>query len=116
VSRAPIEKLNAFSERMGWDTVPWYSSYGSDFNVDFGVTFPQGEMFGLSSLLADEGRIFRSYFTGARGVDRLRMDFNLLDITPLGRQETWEDSPAGWPQTEPYQWWRLHDDYETSRV
>jgi predicted dithiol-disulfide oxidoreductase (DUF899 family) len=41
------------------------------------------------------------------------MDFNLLDLTAFGRQETWEDSPAGWPQTEPYQWWRLHDDYDT---
>jgi predicted dithiol-disulfide oxidoreductase (DUF899 family) len=116
VSRAPIEKLNAFQERMGWDKAPWYSSHGSDFNVDFGVTFPQGEMFGLSALLMDENRIFRSYFTSARGSDRLRMDFNLLDMTPLGRQETWEDSPAGWPQTEPYQWWRLHDKYENQKT
>jgi predicted dithiol-disulfide oxidoreductase (DUF899 family) len=116
VSRAPIEKLNAFRDRMGWTEAPWYSSHGSDFNVDFGVTFPQGEMFGISVLLRDEGRVFRSYFTNARGVDRLRMDFNLLDLTPLGRQETWEDSPEGWPQSAPYAWWRLHDEYETARV
>jgi predicted dithiol-disulfide oxidoreductase (DUF899 family) len=116
VSRAPIGKLNAFRDRMGWDDAPWYSSYGSDFNVDFGVTHPMGEIFGLSVLLRDSGRVFRSYFTDARGVDRLRMDFNLLDLTPLGRQETWEDSPEGRPQSAPYVWWRLHDEYETARV
>jgi hypothetical protein len=48
----------------------------------------------------------------ALGRYRLRFDFNLLDLTPLGRQETWEDSPKGWPQTPPYQWWRLHDEFD----
>jgi predicted dithiol-disulfide oxidoreductase (DUF899 family) len=110
VSRAPREEIVPFQRRMGW-SVPWYSSYGSDFNHDLGLT--TDEDFGLSVFLRDEdNRVFRSYFTTARGVDRLRMDFNLLDLTPLGRQETWEDSPAGWPQTPPYQWWRLHDEYD----
>jgi predicted dithiol-disulfide oxidoreductase (DUF899 family) len=45
-------------------------------------------------------------------VDRLRLDFNLLDLTPYGRQEAWEDSPAGWPQTPTMNWLRLHDEYE----
>jgi predicted dithiol-disulfide oxidoreductase (DUF899 family) len=49
--------------------------------------------------------------TSARGVDRLRIDFNLLDLTPLGRQEEWEDSPAGWPRTPAYLWWQKHDEY-----
>jgi predicted dithiol-disulfide oxidoreductase (DUF899 family) len=97
---------------------------GSDFNVDFGLT-TEGlsgalrgasgdgdERFGLSVFLRDGDDVFRTYFTSARGVDRLRLDFNLLDLTPLGRQETWEDSPEGWPQTPPYEWWRLHDEYE----
>src|SRR5205823_13700142 len=70
------------------------------------------ERFGLSVFLRDGDDVFRTYFTSARGVDRLRADFNLLDLTPLGRQETWEDSPEGWPQTPPYAWWRLHDEYE----
>ena len=110
VSRAPQAELQPFKERMGW-TVPWFSSFGSDFNRDFGVTTDRGEGFGLSVLLRDGDSVFRTYFTSARGVDRLRIDFNLLDLTPLGRQEEWEDSPAGRPQTPPYQWWRLNDEY-----
>lgn len=111
VSRAPRAKIEPFKERMGW-TVPWYSSFGSDFNDDFGVTTDGGETFGLSVFLHGVDRIFQTYFTDGRGVDRLRADFNLLDLTPYGRQETWEESPDGWPQTPPYQWWRLHDEYE----
>jgi predicted dithiol-disulfide oxidoreductase (DUF899 family) len=110
VSRAPRAEIAAFQHRMGW-TVPWYSSFGSDFNRDFGTTTDDGESFGLSVFLRDADEIYRTYFTSARGVDRLRIDFNLLDLTPLGRQEEWEDSPPGWPQTPPYAWWRKHDEY-----
>jgi predicted dithiol-disulfide oxidoreductase (DUF899 family) len=111
-SRAPVAELQAFERRMGW-TVPWYSTYGSDFNHDFGLTTADGrETFGLSVFLRDGDEVFRTYHTNGRGVDRLRLDFNLLDLTPFGRQEQWEDSPAGWPQTPPYGWWRLHDEYE----
>jgi predicted dithiol-disulfide oxidoreductase (DUF899 family) len=111
VSRAPQAEIRAFQQRMGW-AVPWYSSFRSDFNDDFGTTTDEGESFGLSVFLRDGDRVYRTYFTAARGVDRLRIDFNLLDLTPLGRQEDWEDSPAGWPQTPPYAWWRKHDEYE----
>lgn len=83
---------------MGW-TVPWYSCYGTSFNDDLGV-----EYFGISVLLRDGDEVFRSYFTTARGVDRLRLDMNLLDLTPYGRQEEWEDSPAGWPQDPTMSW------------
>jgi predicted dithiol-disulfide oxidoreductase (DUF899 family) len=114
VSRAPQAEIQAFQRRMGW-TVPWYSSFGSDFNRDFGLSTGQGETFGLSVFLRDGDRVYRTYFTDSRGVDRLRMDFNLLDLTPYGRQEEWEDSPEGWPQTPPYAWWRLHDEYELAR-
>jgi predicted dithiol-disulfide oxidoreductase (DUF899 family) len=96
---------------MGW-TVPWFSSYGSAFNRDFGVTTDDGESFGLSVLLRDRETVYRTYFTTDRGADRLRLDFNLLDLTPFGRQEEWEDSPQGWPQTPPYGWWRKHDEYD----
>jgi predicted dithiol-disulfide oxidoreductase (DUF899 family) len=109
-SRAPLAEIETVRQRMGW-TVPWFSSYGSTFNEDFGVTRDGSESFGLSVLLRDGDSVFRTYFTSARGVDRLRFDFNVLDLTPLGRQEDWEDSPAGWAQTPPYTWWRLHDDY-----
>jgi predicted dithiol-disulfide oxidoreductase (DUF899 family) len=111
VSRAPLAQIQQLRERMGW-TLPWYSSNGSDFNFDFGVSVGDDERFGLSVFLRDGDDVFRTYFTSARGVDRLRPDFNLLDLTALGRQETWEDSPDGWPQTPPYQWWRLHDEYD----
>jgi hypothetical protein len=54
---------------------------------------------------------FRSYFTAGRGVEALGSVWTFLDLTPLGRQETWEHSPPGWPQTRPYLWWRRHDEY-----
>jgi predicted dithiol-disulfide oxidoreductase (DUF899 family) len=110
VSRAPQAEIEAVKGRMGW-SLPWFSSFASDFNYDFGVTREAGETFGLSAFIRDHENVYRSYFTDARGVDRLRLDFNLLDLTPLGRQEQWEDSPEGYPQGPAYVWWRLHDDY-----
>jgi predicted dithiol-disulfide oxidoreductase (DUF899 family) len=110
VSRAPLAELEAYKRRMEWK-VPWYASFGSEFNYDFGVSSERGETFGLSVFLRDGDEVFRTYFTNARGVDRLRFDFNVLDLTPFGRQEEWEDSPDGWPQTQPYTWWRRHDEY-----
>ncbi|MCC3373685.1 DUF899 domain-containing protein [Cohnella sp. REN36] len=107
VSPAPLSQIEPYKKRMGW-SVPWFSSNGYDFNLACGV----GKGFGLSVFLRDNDRIFRTYFTTSRGVDRLRVDFNFLDLTPFGRQEDWEDSPEGWPQTPPYTWWRLHDEYE----
>jgi len=113
VSLAPRAQIESYNERMGW-TVPWYSSFGSDFNVDFGVTTDGGETFGLSVFLRDGDSVFRTYFTSGRGAEALGSSWTFLDLTPLGRQETWEDSPAGWPQTPPYEWWRRHDEYEAA--
>jgi predicted dithiol-disulfide oxidoreductase (DUF899 family) len=118
VSRAPFDKIARYKERMGW-TIPWYSSFESDFNVDFGVSPPEpqpdryqdGESFGLSVFLRDGEDVFRTYFTTARGVEGLGSVWTFLDLTPLGRQEEWEDSPPGYPQTKPYEWWRRHDEY-----
>jgi predicted dithiol-disulfide oxidoreductase (DUF899 family) len=107
VSEASIEKIEAYRKRMGW-TLPWYSLAGNDFNADCGITTE----FGLSVLIRDGDEIFRSYFTTARGVEPIVSTFNLLDLTPLGRQEEWEDSPPAYPQTPPYVWWRRHDEYE----
>ncbi len=106
VSRAPIDEIESFRKRMGW-TIPWYSVAGSSFNEDFGVTTG----FGLNVFLRDGDRIFRTYFTTGRGVEALGSNWTFLDLTPLGRQESWEDSPEGYPQTPPYEWWRLHDEY-----
>jgi predicted dithiol-disulfide oxidoreductase (DUF899 family) len=119
VSRAPLTKIEAYRKRMGW-TIPWFSALDSDFNVDFGVSpetpqpevYQDGETFGLSVFLRDGDSVFRTYFTTARGVEALGSVWTLLDLTPLGRQEDWEDSPAGYPQTKPYEWWRRHDEYE----
>jgi predicted dithiol-disulfide oxidoreductase (DUF899 family) len=119
VSRAPIEKVAAYKERMGW-AIPWVSSFGSDFNVDFGVgpetpqagVYQDGESFGLSVFLRDGDGVFRTYFTTHRGVEALGSVWSFLDLTPLGRQEEWEDSPEGYPKTKPYEWWRRHDEYE----
>jgi predicted dithiol-disulfide oxidoreductase (DUF899 family) len=110
VSRAPLANLESYKKRMGW-TVPWFSSAGTDFNDDFGLTTAEGETFGLSVFLRDRDSVFHTYFTTSRGVEVLDTNFTLLDMTPFGRQEEWEDSPAGWPQTRPYEWWRRHDEY-----
>ena len=118
VSRAPIGKIEAYRRRMGWE-VPWVSSFGTDFSHDFGLgpkepepdRYQDGEDFGLSAFIRDGGEIFRTYFTNRRGVETIGPVWTLLDLTPLGRQETWEDSPEGYPQTEPYKWWRRHDEY-----
>jgi predicted dithiol-disulfide oxidoreductase (DUF899 family) len=111
IARASVGEIEAFKSRMGW-TMPWYSSQHSDFNYDFGRTTDDGsERFGLSVFLRDGDDTYRTYFTTSRGVDRLRLDFNLLDLTPFGRQEEWEDSPSGRPQGPAYTWWRKHDEY-----
>ncbi len=90
VSRAPFSKLESYKSRMNW-TVPWFSSFGSDFNYDFGVTDEQGEKQGLSVFLREGERIFHTYSTGERGVDILLGTYNYLDLTPLGRREEWEE-------------------------
>ena len=82
-----------------------------DFDKDFGVH----EWHGHNVFIREGGRIFRTYFIDARGDEHLGTTWSLLDITALGRQEAWEDSPAGTPQTAPYEWWNYHDAYEARR-
>jgi predicted dithiol-disulfide oxidoreductase (DUF899 family) len=111
ISRAPLPQIEAYRRRMGW-TIPWLSSAANDFNRDFGVTTDRGESFGLSVFVRDRQRIFRTYFTSGRGVESLGPVWSFLDLTPFGRQEKWEDTPEGRPQTPPYEWWRRHDEYD----
>jgi predicted dithiol-disulfide oxidoreductase (DUF899 family) len=127
VSRAPYEKIAAYQKRMGWD-LPWYSSYGSEFNYDFEVTIDpakgrtgynfrdrsrdegwpgwSGEMPGVSAFLRDGDRILRTYSSYERGLDMLLGTYHWLDLTALGRQE---DGPG-------MDWLRRHDEYEPGQV
>jgi len=115
VSLAPLSKITPFKKRMGWN-VPWFSSFGGGFNQDFGVTTEEGELPGTSVFFREGRDVFHTYFTTGRGSEYLGSHWSYLDLTPLGRQEDWEDSPEGWPQTPPYQWWRHHDRYEASKL
>lgn len=111
VSRAPLDRLLPFRQRMGW-SIPWYSSHKTTFNEDFHATIDGEEHHGISTFLRDGDRVFHTWSTQARGVEHIVSTFDLLDMTAYGRQEEWEDSPKGWPQTEPYSWWRHHDRYD----
>jgi predicted dithiol-disulfide oxidoreductase (DUF899 family) len=126
ISRAPLPKIESFKKRMGW-TFPWLSSFGSDFNYDFHVTldpekpdyeynyadaktlladgkiwFPKGEMPGLSVFFREGDNVFHAYSTYQRGLDLPLNTYNLLDLTPRGRQEEGERIQG---------WIRYHDKY-----
>jgi predicted dithiol-disulfide oxidoreductase (DUF899 family) len=110
VSLAPLANIEAYRRRMGWPH-RWVSSAASSFNVDLGLTRPDGENHGLSVFLRRGDDIYRTWFTSRRGLEGLGDVWHLLDATPWGRQEAWEDSPPGSPQSPPYAWWRRHDEY-----
>lgn len=104
-SRAPQPDIARVTARMDW-TMPWYTIL-DDFDTDFGVA----EYHGTNAFIRDGDRVFRTYFVNNRGDEAIGGTWSYLDITALGRQETWEDSPEGYPQTPPYEWWHWHDDY-----
>lgn len=110
VSRAPVGKLVAYKDRMGWD-LPWVSSGRTTFNEDFHTTVDGEERHSISVFLRDGDRVFHTWQTFDRGEEPFMVVFDLLDLTPYGRQEVWEDSPPGWPQQPPYEWIRRHDEY-----
>jgi predicted dithiol-disulfide oxidoreductase (DUF899 family) len=120
ISRAPFEKLDRYKAEQGW-SLPWFSSWGSDFNYDFHVTLDEsvtpvqynfqnaensaqmkGESHGLSVFFRLDRELFHTYSTYARGVESLTNSYSLLDVTPYGRQEDFEDSPPGYPQKPTY--------------
>ena len=107
VSRAPQADIARWKARMGWEHIPWYT-LTDGFDVDFGV----GEWHGTNAFIRDGDRAFRTYFINNRGDEAMGGTWNYLDLTALGRQEEWEDSPEGYPQTAPYQWWDFHDAYD----
>jgi len=104
-SRAPQPDIARVKDRMGW-TMPWYTMT-DDFDADFGVD----EWHGTNAFIRDGDQAYRTYFINNRGDEAMGSTWSYLDITALGRQEEWEDSPVGYPQTPPYEWWRWHDEY-----
>jgi predicted dithiol-disulfide oxidoreductase (DUF899 family) len=106
-SRAPQPDIAGLKARMGWE-MPWYT-ITDRFDADFGVD----EWHGTNVFFRDGERVFRTYFINSRGDEAMGGTWSYLDITPLGRQELWEDSPQGYPQTPPYKWWKWHDTYAT---
>jgi predicted dithiol-disulfide oxidoreductase (DUF899 family) len=130
VSHAPYDKLEQYRSRMGW-SVPWYSSYGSDFNYDFHVTIDASrgsvehnyrdvtdlarngstEAHGTSVFLRDGDDIYHTYSSYERGNGLLVGTFNYLDLTPLGRHEHREE-PAGHRDGTSGNWLRRHDEYD----
>jgi predicted dithiol-disulfide oxidoreductase (DUF899 family) len=112
VSRGSQADLARIKSRMGW-THPWYTIVpgpNGAFDTDFGVA----EWHGTNAFIRDGDRIFRTYVIDSRGDEVFDNTFHFLDMTALGRQETWEDSPKGYPQTKPYEWWRWNDAYDDS--
>ena len=127
ISRAPLAKLEGYKAEKGW-SIPWFSSFGSDFNYDFHVTLDEkvlppeanfrnkaeteakkghvvkmeGEQHGLSVLFQLDDDVFHTYSVYARGCESLSNAYRLLDQTPYGRQQDFEDSPPGWPQKPTY--------------
>jgi predicted dithiol-disulfide oxidoreductase (DUF899 family) len=108
VSRAPQADIERLKARMGWD-VPWYTITDT-FDADFGVD----EWHGTNAFIREGEQIFRTYFVNNRGDEALGSTWSYLDLTALGRQEDWEDSPEGYPQTRAYEWFRRHDEYESA--
>ena len=105
-SRAPQADIARLKARMSWD-MPWVT-ITDGFDEDFGVDEWHGHNVFIRD---DDGRVFRTYFINNRGDEAMGTVWSYLDLTPLGRQELWEDSPEGYPQTAIYKWWNWHDKY-----
>jgi predicted dithiol-disulfide oxidoreductase (DUF899 family) len=105
-SRAPQDRIASLKTRMGWDHIPWVT-ITDDFDKDFGID----EWHATNVFYRDGDKVFRTYVIDSRGDEQMGGVWNYLDITPLGRQEAWEDSPKGYPQTPPYRWWKWNDSY-----
>lgn len=108
VSRASQADLERMKAKMDWHRIPWYT-LTDDFDEDFDVK----DWHGTNAFIRDGDRVFRTYFINGRGDEVFVNTWSFLDMTALGRQENWEDSPEGYPQTPPYEWWRWHDVYGT---
>jgi predicted dithiol-disulfide oxidoreductase (DUF899 family) len=97
ISNMPLAQIEAYKLQMGW-TLPFVSSRGTSFSSDCGAS----DGFMLSVFFRERSDVYLTYSTTARGVDRVMFTHNILDLCPYGRQQDWEDSPAGWPQQPTY--------------
>jgi predicted dithiol-disulfide oxidoreductase (DUF899 family) len=104
-SRAPQADIARLKARMGWE-IPWVTITDS-FDADFGVD----QWHGHNAFIREEKRIFRTYLINSRGDEAIGTVWSYLDMTALGRQEEWEDSPEGYPQSRPYKWWNWNESY-----
>ena len=107
-SRGSQPEIRRLQAQMGWEHIPWFT-ITHDFDTDFGVE----EWHGTTAFIRDGEQVFRTYFVNGRGDEWAVNTWTYLDLTALGRQEHWEDSPQGWPQEQPYRWWRWHDEYRS---
>jgi predicted dithiol-disulfide oxidoreductase (DUF899 family) len=105
-SHAPQPEIEKVKARMGWSPIPWYT-ITDEFDVDFGVD----EWHGTNAFIREGDQVYRTYFINRRGDEYFGNTWSYLDMTALGRQENWEDSPEGYPQTPPYAWWNWNDEY-----
>ena len=102
VTQGPIDEALAYREKVG-NRMDWYSTAGSDFGADVGA--PPGGGFAVNVFLRDGETVYRTWHTDGRGTEQLSHTFPFVDVLPYGRQEAWQDSPEGWPQSETYDGW-----------
>jgi predicted dithiol-disulfide oxidoreductase (DUF899 family) len=105
-SRAPQADIARLTAKMGWKRIPWVT-ITDGFDADFGVD----QWHGHNAFFRDGERIFRTYMINGRGDEAMGTIWSYLDMTALGRQEIWEESPEGYPQERPYKWWNWNDSY-----
>lgn len=115
VSAAPLADIARLRERYGWNRWPWYSTT-AEFNRDLDVSDESGNSFGMNVFYRDGADVYRTHFVARRGIEAFGTAWSFYDVAPLGRQETWQDAPAGTPQAAPYAWWRRHGEYVANAV
>ncbi|MVA77172.1 DUF899 domain-containing protein [Auraticoccus sp. F435] len=102
VTQGRIDEALAYREKVG-NQMTWYSTADSPFGAD--VDAPPGGGFAVNVFLRDGDRVFRTWHTDGRGTEQISHTFALVDLLPWGRQEAWQDSPPGWPQSPTYERW-----------
>jgi predicted dithiol-disulfide oxidoreductase (DUF899 family) len=111
VTQGPIDEALAYKRRVG-NRMTWYSTANSPFGAD--VDAPAGGGFAVNVFLRDQDTVYRTWHTNGRGTEQLSHTFGLIDVLQYGRQEEWQDSPAGWPKSPTYSGWTSPQDIAES--